>query len=70
MDRPKITRDVRVFNPEKLEISVTLEKYALFKSNSEVTFTIEGKNHKDIIEQLIDAVSYFSDQFKDLVQLE
>lgn len=49
--------------PDKMEISVTLEKYALFSSNSEVTFTIEGKDHKSIIDQIVDAVEYFSDRY-------
>lgn len=48
---------------EKLEISVTLEKYRLFSSSSEVTFTIAGEDHHWIIDQLLDAVEYFSHRY-------
>ena len=61
---------VRFLKDDKLEISVSLEKYALFSSNSEVTFTIEGTNHKDIIDQLLIAINYFSNQYQELVKLE
>lgn len=56
-------RKANFYRPTKMEISVTLEKYALFSSNSEVTFTIEGDDHEDIIDQLVDAVEYFSNRY-------
>lgn len=52
---------------DPIEISVTLEKYTLFSSNSEVTFTIKCEDIEPGIDRLLYAIQYFSEGYKDKI---
>ena len=45
---------------EKMTIEVNLAKYALVSSNAEITFTIEGTDHRALIDQLLAVIEYWS----------